>query len=141
MDIQQLDADTNAWKDSLLRTAQEAGFTLAAPQIYQDFETTVEQYKESAAQQPDLDVTDLQQMFGVVVGEFLRQEIGMDWAVITDDYGTDLAIIAEAKDGSHVYSCPIVVVGKRFSPDYEKGQLESFCNQFIAASKARLQAR
>lgn len=139
MDIQQLDAETTAWKDSLLRAAQEAGFHFEPPKLFEDFEAMVEQYKQAAASDPDIDVTDIQQMWGIVVGEYLREKMGMEWVVITDDYGTDLAILATAPNGDHVYSCPIIVVGKRFSPDYEPGQLEFFCNQFMVTSLAQLQ--
>lgn len=138
MDIQQLDAETTAWKDRLLRTAQEAGFSSAPPQLYKDFETMVEQYQQAVAVDAEVDVTDIQQMLGVVVGEYLRAELGMEWVIITDDYGTDLAILAQAPNGAYVYSCPIIVVGKRFSPEYEPGQLEFFCNQFLVTSKAQL---
>lgn len=68
MDIQQLDAETTAWKDSLLRAAQEAGFHFEPPKLFEDFETMVEQYKQAAASDPDIDVTDIQQMWGIVVG-------------------------------------------------------------------------
>ncbi len=138
MDIQQLDSETTGWITSLLRTAREAGVASEAPALYADFERTVAQYIAALGTE-EVDPTPFQQMFGVVVGEYLRGELGMEWVIITDEYGTDLAILAHAPDGSDVYSCPIVVVGKRFSEDYEEGQLERFCNQFIVVSKAQLQ--
>lgn len=138
MDITQLDAGTTIWRDRLLRTAREAGVSPRAPQLYADFETTVEQYKEALAGDPDLDVTDFRQMFGVVVGEYLRTELGMDWVIITDDYGTDLAILGTTPEGTPVYCCPVIVVGRRFDADYERGQLENFCTRFIATSAAQL---
>ena len=141
MDIQPLDAETTAWKDSLLRTAQEAGFHFEPPELYADFEQLIGQYQQATIADADVDVTEIQQMVGLVVGEYLRTELGMEWVIISDDYGTDLAILATAPDGSHVYSCPIIVVGKRFSTDYEPGQLEAFCNQFLGTSKAQLFAR
>ena len=138
MDIQQPDQHTSGWITSLLRTAREAGVASDAPQLYRDFEDTVDQYIAALGDE-EIDPTPFQQMFGVVVGEYLRKKLGMEWVIITDDYGTDLAIWAQAADGTDVYSCPIVVVGKRFSADYEKGQLESFCAQFLLVSTAQLQ--
>lgn len=91
MDIQQPDQHTSGWITSLLRTAREAGVASDAPQLYRDFEDTVDQYIAALGAE-EIDPTPFQQMFGVVVGEYLRKKLGMEWVIITDDYGTDLAI-------------------------------------------------
>lgn len=79
MDIQQPDPrDTSGWITSLLRAAREAGVASDAPQLYADFADTVDQYSAALGGE-EIDPTPLQQMFGVVVGEYLRSQLGMEW--------------------------------------------------------------
>ncbi|MGD7001841.1 DUF3806 domain-containing protein [Corynebacterium halotolerans] len=137
MQVQEPDADTRQWIDDNLRVAGDTGFGTTPPKLFEAFEQTLADYLAASAEEK-IDPTPFMASFGIAVGEYLRRELGMAWQVITDDYGTDLAILKEAPDGSLVYSCPIVVVGKRFDADYENGQLEEFCNHFLVVSKAKL---
>lgn len=138
MQIEELDEETRAWIGEKLQLAEQAGISLSPPELYQAFERTLTEYLSANATE-EIDQTPFVAVFGVAVGEYLRQELEMEWKIITDDYGTDLAILRPAPDGTQVFSCPVVVVGKRFSGDYEPGQLAEFCEYFLTLSRAQLQ--
>lgn len=137
MQIEELDESTRAWLDEKLQLAAQAGIDLSPPELYRAFERTLADYL-SATVAEEIDQTPYVAVLGVAVGEYLRRELAMEWKIITDDYGTDLAILRPAPDGSPVFSCPVVVVGKRFSGDYEPGQLAEFCEHFLRTGRARL---
>lgn len=137
MQVQEPDDDTRQWIDENLKVAEDTGFGTTPPTLFEAFEKTLADYLR-AREDEKLDPTPYMAAFGIAVGEYLRRELDMDWKIITDDYGTDLAILREAPDGELIFSCPIVVVGKRFEPDYEDGQLEEFCDHFLATTRARL---
>ncbi|QGU06783.1 hypothetical protein COCCU_04175 [Corynebacterium occultum] len=138
MQVEQLDTDTRQWLDEHLQVAEEAGFGSTPPRLFEAFEQTRADFFIAREEDEELDPTPFMASFGIAVGEYLRRELGMDWVIINDDYGTDLAILRETPDGGQVYSCPIVVVGKRFDEDYEEGQLEQFCNHFLQVSGGQL---
>ena len=85
MDIQQLDAETTAWKDSLLRAAQEAGFHFEPPKLFEDFETMVEQYKGKDDQ---VSVTSLSMMMNQLRGisEYGYDDVTMIARLMTEYY-------------------------------------------------------
>lgn len=137
MQVEQIDADTRQWIEDNLRVAEDTGFGTTPPTLFEAFEKTLDDYLKAAATE-EMDPTPFMATFGIAVGEYLRRELDMEWVVITDDYGTDLAILREAPDGALVYSCPIIVVGKRFDGDYQDGQLAEFCEHFLTASREQL---
>ncbi|MGP6175029.1 DUF3806 domain-containing protein [Corynebacterium sp. A21] len=137
MQVQQLDDDTRQWIEDNLKVAENTGFGSTPPQLFEAFEATLTDYLV-AKEKEDFDPTPFMATFGIAVGEYLRRELAMEWVIISDDYGTDLAILREAPDGGQVYSCPIIVVGKRFDEDYEPGQLEEFCEHFLKLSRVKL---
>lgn len=138
MQVEQVDADTRQWIDEHLRVAEDAGFGSTPPRLFEAFEKTLKDFLTAREEDPELDPTPFMATFGIAVGEYLRRELAMDWVIITDDYGTDLAILSEAPDGSHIYACPIMVVGKRFDEGYEEGQLAEFCRTFLLTSSTQL---
>lgn len=137
MQVAEPDDDDRQWIEDNLRVAEQIGFGTTPPKLFEAFEKTLADY---LAAEEDLDPTPFMAAFGIAVGEYLRRELAMQWQVITDDYGTDLAILRKAPDGSLVYSCPIIVVGKRFDENYQDGQLEQFCDHFLRTSRAQLSA-
>lgn len=137
MQVEEPDNDDRQWIEDNLRVAENAGFGTTPPKLFEAFEKTLADYLNA---EEDIDPTPFMAAFGIAVGEYLRRELDMEWKVITDDYGIDLAILREAPDGSLVYSCPIIVVGKRFDEEYEEGQLEQFCDHFLLTSRAQLAA-
>lgn len=137
MQVEEPDDGDRQWIEDNLRVAEETGFGTTPPRLFEAFEKTLADYLKADADE-DIDPTPYMAAFGIAVGEYLRRELDMEWKVITDDYGTDLAILREAPDGSLVYSWPIIVVGKRFDDEYEEGQLEQFCDHFLVASRAQL---
>ena len=51
---------------------------------------------------------------GIGVGEHLRQRTGLEWAIETDEYGTELALIGQP---GNVLIFPPNLVGKRWSEE------------------------
>ncbi|WJY67649.1 DUF3806 domain-containing protein [Corynebacterium auris] len=64
-------------------------------------------------------------VFGTALGEALVREHGFRWAMLSDDYGTDLVVVRGDK-----YTAPLVVVHTRFD-DEETGKLTTFVGQFL----------
>ncbi|WP_115685024.1 DUF3806 domain-containing protein [Corynebacterium senegalense] len=62
---------------------------------------------------------------GTALGEALVRDHGFEWAMLSDDYGTDLVVARGEK-----YTAPLVVVDTRFE-DEEPGKLTTFLSQFL----------
>lgn len=63
-------------------------------------------------------------IYGTALGQALVRE-GFSWALLKDDYGTDLVVHQGEK-----YAAPLVVVDQRFE-DEEPGKLTTFLGQFL----------
>lgn len=137
MQVEQINKETREWIEDHLQVADNTGFGTTPPRLFEAFEETLADYL-MAKKTEDFDPTPFMATFGIAVGEYLRRELDMEWVMISDEFGTDLAILRETPDGGQVYSCPIIVVGKRFDEDYEPGQLQQFCEHFLKLSRVKL---
>lgn len=137
MQITDINDDVRQWLAANLTLADRAGINESVEQLCESFDQTVRDYLEGPESRQE-EAREVVAVYAVALGERLRTELGMQWVIIEDDYGTDLAIHRRAEDGNDVYSCPVPVVDKRLDADYRPGQLLEFHRWFLATAKEQL---
>lgn len=121
-----LDSATRRHLEADLAEAAGRGINGSLDAVVASFEEELANY---LALDPDLKRDyprgETARIFGTALGEALVREQGFSWAILSDDYGTDLVVARGEK-----YTAPLVVVDSRFE-DEETGKLTAFIGQFL----------
>lgn len=102
------------WADTLANHRQWVRGLIANPDTATAFDTDVDTKLAvvvAVAQQLDLENTMGWQALGVVFGDAIAVATGLPWGEITDEYGTDPCLVADARSYSVVF--PLTMLSKR----------------------------
>lgn len=126
MAFSQISASTRRRIDADLAEAAGRGINGDVDAVVASFEDVLTEY---LARDADLRRSyprgETARIFGTALGEALVRDHGFEWAMLDDDYGTDLVVARGEK-----YTAPLVVVDSRFE-DEEPGKLTTFIAQFL----------
>ena len=113
--ISPLNEAETAWIDMLVSQADQAGL-MASPAALQDFLVAERTAWSSVAPEEREDPNPTVSMIGAALGQMLVNQCDLSWALVTDEYGTDAAVIG---DPGSITLFPINAVAKRWTGQSE----------------------